>query len=95
MILNHISGRFDQDEGKELARLAEEAKLGARGVSAVALAHDFMEVIVPWLGFRSTRVEGGDATKPAESGAEDSKVTITSPEDSKGTTGTEAKGEGT
>lgn len=54
LILNHISPKADyvnQDEESAQLSLIEKAKEGSKYFSEVIMAYDFMEVLVPWLGF--------------------------------------------
>ena len=50
LILYHISSRY---KGIGHAELVEDAKQSAGEGSTIAIAYDFMEILVPWLGFRS------------------------------------------
>ena len=53
LVLNHISPKADHaDLGGQLS-LLQDAQEGSDGVSDVVLAYDFLEVVVPWLGFAS------------------------------------------
>ena len=67
LVLNHISPKADHaaDLGGHLS-LIQDAQEGSNGVSEVVLAHDFLEIVVPWLGFASTtETEGDDSAKVA------------------------------
>jgi hypothetical protein len=69
LVLNHISPKADYVDDGGLVSLVEDAHKGANGVSEVLLAHDFMEIVVPWLGF------GGDTTNATED--QDTNMTTT------------------
>ena len=51
LILNHISPKLENDD---LPGTAHEAYEGSNKRSSVAVAFDFMEVVVPWMGFGSS-----------------------------------------
>ena len=68
LILNHISPKADyhdpNDGSTPQLTLIEKAKLASQGISEVIVAYDFMEVIVPWLGFGGG--QSGGARGPQE-----------------------------
>jgi hypothetical protein len=47
LILNHISPKCEDD----LPGTVEEAHQGANKKSSVLASFDFMEIVVPWMGF--------------------------------------------
>jgi hypothetical protein len=57
LILNHISPKadyLDQEDGNSAQlRLIKDAKEASNQISKVVVAYDFMELLVPWLGFGS------------------------------------------
>jgi hypothetical protein len=58
LILNHISPKLEND----LPGTAREAYEASNQTSSVAVAFDFMEVVVPWMGFGSSndKIEEGE-----------------------------------
>ena len=66
LILNHISSKSDRsdNDGESVQlRLIREAKAGSNNRSEVLVGYDFMELLVPWLGF------GANITKSEEAAA--------------------------
>lgn len=59
LILNHISPKADYQDSNDGStaqlNLIEKAKTASQGISEVVVAYDFMEVAVPWLGFKGGR----------------------------------------
>ncbi len=54
LILNHISSKSDRVENggeSNLLQLIRDAKTSSDGKSDVVVAYDFMELLVPWMGF--------------------------------------------
>jgi hypothetical protein len=68
LILNHISSKFDRDRGIGQLSLLEDAKQSSKGTSAVAIAYDFMEILVPWMGFRSVPEDEASETNASSEG---------------------------
>jgi hypothetical protein len=58
LILNHISPKLEND----LPGTAREAYEASNRTSSVAVAFDFMEVVVPWMGFGGSddKIEEGE-----------------------------------
>ena len=69
LVLNHISPRYDKDPEISLTKVVADAKRSA-GSSLVAIAYDFMEILVPWLGFRSLPEENKDEPATMETKTE-------------------------
>ena len=69
LILNHISPKADYQDSNDGStaqlNLIEKAKTASQGISEVVVAYDFMEVAVPWLGFK-----GGSGHSSGEGGQE-------------------------
>ncbi len=63
LILNHISPKadyFDQKDGtNSQLSLIQKAKAASKGISEVIVGYDFMEVLVPWLGFGNVEEPSG------------------------------------
>lgn len=55
LVLNHISSRYDKKIERDSFRqtLAQDAKDGSGGKSDILVSYDFMELLLPWLGFRN------------------------------------------
>jgi hypothetical protein len=72
LVLNHISPKADYvDQGGQLL-LVQDAQRGTNGVSEVLVAYDFMEIVVPWLGFGpSTSDEADDMVETTATGNEE------------------------
>jgi hypothetical protein len=55
LVLNHISSKSDRTDNlgqSNQLRLIEDARKGSKGKSEVVVAYDFMELLVPRMGFR-------------------------------------------
>jgi hypothetical protein len=63
LVLNHISPKADYADLGGQVSLIQDALEGSKGVSEVVLAHDFMEIVVPWLGFASTETDDDDVVR--------------------------------
>jgi len=60
LVLNHISSKSDRSDrlGKSnQLQLIKDAKKSSNGKHEVIIAHDFMELLVPWNGFQYDRPE--------------------------------------
>ena len=63
LVLNHISPKADflgDDDMSAQLSLIESAKEASNKVSEAIVAYDFMEIVVPWLGFGATPADRGD-----------------------------------
>jgi hypothetical protein len=67
LILNHISSKSDSkgDRNNFQLRLIQDAKEASEGKSDVLVSYDFMEVLVPWMGF-GERLDEEPSSSPAE-----------------------------
>jgi hypothetical protein len=63
LILNHISPKSESD----LSALVEEAYDASDHGSSVLVSFDFLEVVVPWMGFGRNGAEGSSEIAPSES----------------------------
>jgi hypothetical protein len=70
LILNHISPKLEHD----LPGTARDAYEASGKACSVAVAFDFMEVTVPWMGF------GGDRSDAAEDASDDMDAAQSSPD---------------
>ena len=61
LVLNHIASKADFVVSDGQLSLIKEAKVASEDKSDVLVAYDFMEIVVPWLGFRSTEEESPSA----------------------------------
>jgi hypothetical protein len=54
LVLNHISTKADRSGSEGSSRvheLVQQEEIASRGISRVVAAYDFMELLVPWMGF--------------------------------------------
>ena len=53
LVLNHISSKSNSKGERDTfeQKLIEDAKVGSDGTSQVLVSYDFMELLVPWMGF--------------------------------------------
>lgn len=80
LVLNHISSksdRSDKEGNSNQRKLIADAEKASEGKSDVLVAHDFMEILVPWKGFRAPDDE--DSSQTLNSG--DTIVSSTSTEE--------------
>ena len=85
LVLNHISPRFDSNPGTLYGQV-KHAKDRAGHKSSVIMAYDFLEILVPWLGFHrslpykynetdnsntATTKTDGESTRNPETGNDD------------------------
>ena len=65
LVLNHISSksdRSDKEGNNNQRKLIADAEKASEGKSDVLVAHDFMEILVPWKGFRAPDNEESSQT---------------------------------
>ena len=60
LALNHISSRGDRNGSDHLSELVKDAQQAAGASTKVLLTNDFMELLVPWLGFGGPMQDEGD-----------------------------------
>lgn len=65
LVLNHIASKADFVVSDGQLSLIKEAKVASNDKSDVLVAYDFMEIVVPWLGFHST--EESPSTEASDS----------------------------
>jgi hypothetical protein len=73
LILNHISSKSDRNDvngDSNQLQLIKDAKESSNGKSDVLVSYDFMELLVPWLGF-GERIEVEEPSNPAAESARD------------------------
>jgi hypothetical protein len=82
LAMNHISAKADivGEDGKcQIGYLVQEAQAAAGDNTRVFAAHDFMELIVPWMGFGedAAKQDGPDTKEEKEEdGAPDPKKVV-------------------
>jgi hypothetical protein len=82
LAMNHISAKADivgEDGNSQIGDLVQGAQAAAGDKTRVLAAHDFMEVLVPWMGFgEDTEIQDGRETKAEkeENGAPDPKKVV-------------------
>jgi hypothetical protein len=80
--MNHISGKADivgEDGECQIGDLVQAAQAAAGKKTRVLAAHDFMELLVPWMGFgEDAEEQDGPETKEEkeEDGASDPKKVV-------------------
>lgn len=77
LVLNHISSKFDRNDGlgkSNQLRLMKDAKKSSEGKSEVVVAYDFMELLVPRDGFRTDSLEDEVLTPEKEQKVERASV---------------------
>jgi ribonuclease BN (tRNA processing enzyme) len=76
LLLNHISSKSDRADrtGKSnLIRLMDDARKTSKGKSEVLVAYDFMEVLVPRIGFGNKHLENCSLSETIKSTANSKK----------------------
>lgn len=53
LVLNHISPRSEE----ALSELVEKAYSASKEQSSVLVSFDFLELVVPWMGFRQRQID--------------------------------------
>lgn len=68
LLLNHISPKadyLDQEDGHSAQlSLIQDAKDASNDISKVVVTYDFMELLVPWLGFGSRPEDAVESGAP-------------------------------